>query len=270
METYDHVYLSPHFDDAVFSCGGAIHQQCQNGQAVLVVTFCAAMPDPGEPLSPLAERFHAWMGHPADVVAARRREDRAALAIVGAEGLWLDFKDCIYRGRSCEHLWHYTSIREVFGRIHPNERTLAEVMAVAVNERVSIGSKTTIYAPLGVGNHVDHQLTHCAAWVLHAQQGRLVLYEDYPYADPDRPHPIDESIASSPASTLAATAATLLAPRFVHLSEADLQAKIDGVRAYRSQLAMLFGEEAAIPSRLRTYASRHDPYRLAERFWIPG
>ena len=37
-----HVYLSPHLDDAVLSCGGAIHRAGAAGEAVLVITVFAA------------------------------------------------------------------------------------------------------------------------------------------------------------------------------------------------------------------------------------
>ena len=52
-----HVYLSPHLDDAVLSCGGMIHRQAQAGERVVVVTVCAGDPPPG-PLSDFARSLH--------------------------------------------------------------------------------------------------------------------------------------------------------------------------------------------------------------------
>ncbi|NUN97629.1 MAG: PIG-L family deacetylase [Candidatus Omnitrophica bacterium] len=93
FHSYPHIYLSPHYDDASLSCGGAIHLQAQAGQAVLVVTICAAPPPSGEPLSPFAQSLHRTWGNPADVIATREAEDRASLAILGADYLRLNFND---------------------------------------------------------------------------------------------------------------------------------------------------------------------------------
>ncbi len=60
---YDHVYLSPHLDDAALSCGGAIARHVAAGQRVLVVTICSAVPKARGSINPLADEFHgdwAW------------------------------------------------------------------------------------------------------------------------------------------------------------------------------------------------------------------
>ena len=45
----DHLYLSPHFDDAALSCGGQIATWTAAGQSVLVVTITG-----GDPLDALS------------------------------------------------------------------------------------------------------------------------------------------------------------------------------------------------------------------------
>jgi len=270
MKVYDHIYLSPHFDDASLSCGGAIHQQVRAGQAVLVVTICTAPPEVGSALSPFARQFHRAMGNAGDLVAMRRREDRAALDRLGAEIVWLDFQDAIYRGRTGEDEWYYTSCADIFGSIHPDERALSEAIAAAMGEKAPGGSQTTLYAPLTVGGHVDHQHAHQAAWRLRAQGWRVVFYEDYPYADPTYRLPFGEENTATLDLTLASLQAARLTPHVVRLSEEDVQAKIDSVRAYRSQVPVLFGDEATMAARLRAYARHVDGRGLAERYWVTG
>ena len=97
MRPFDHIYLSPHLDDAVLSCGGRIWQQARAGGRVLVVTVFASPPAPGAPLSPFARSLHARWGHPAGAVARRQEEDRAAVAILGAQAVHWPYADCIYR-----------------------------------------------------------------------------------------------------------------------------------------------------------------------------
>src|SRR5512138_416649 len=91
------VYLSPHFDDAVLSCGGLISDQLKSGLAVEVWTVCAGSPDPGLPLSTFAQGLHNRWGTGLEAVAARRVEDEAAIHRLGACSRYWNLPDCIYR-----------------------------------------------------------------------------------------------------------------------------------------------------------------------------
>jgi LmbE family N-acetylglucosaminyl deacetylase len=264
---YQHVYLSPHYDDVSLSCGGTVHRQTQAGEAVLVVTICAAPPQPGEPLSPLTQAMHARWGDPADVVATRRAEDQASVTVLGADFQRLGFKDCIYRGQPRAGEWYYNRNADIFGTIHPADKALSDEIARAVIELVS-KERTLIYAPLTVGHHVDHQLTHLAAWQLHQMGYTVSFYEDYPYADPEY-RPYDSNNSYPLQTTLATLQAADLQPELRFLSEANLAAKIDSIRAYASQLEMLFGDDAKMATRVRDYALQVGDGQLAERIWIP-
>src|SRR5687768_4362539 len=82
--------ISPHFDDAVFGCGDLL-AVCPG--AVVVTIFAGRPPAYG---TLTAWDAAAGFGEGDDVVAARREEDRAALAHVGATPAWLDFCDSQY------------------------------------------------------------------------------------------------------------------------------------------------------------------------------
>ena len=51
------IYISPHLDDAVLSCGGMIRQQVQQGERVQVWTVCAKE-NPYPQLSEFAQTLH--------------------------------------------------------------------------------------------------------------------------------------------------------------------------------------------------------------------
>ena len=263
-----HLYLSPHYDDAALSCGGTIHRQVGAGQAVLVVTLCAA-PPPVRAFSAYAETLHQKWGEPEDAVATRRQEDEAALAILGAEGYYLSLSDCIYRGAAPTGPWYYNSDPDIFGQVHPAELPLADTIAGAVAELIPQLEESLIYAPLGVGHHVDHQLTHKAAWQLRAQGYTVCFYEDYPYADPGYPFTtFGEGNRYNLAAALAEPRPARLRPQLYPLSEEDWQAKIKSVAAYPSQISSLFVNEAAMVTHLRNYALAIGQGTLAERFWL--
>ena len=85
------LFLSPHLDDAVFSCGELI----ASSQAPVVATLFAGRPPADAPHT----RWDATCGfRPGDdVVGARRAEDRDALALLDAEPVWLELCDAQYR-----------------------------------------------------------------------------------------------------------------------------------------------------------------------------
>ena len=258
MSRYRHVFLSPHLDDAVLSCGATIHRWTRAGEPVLVVTVFAAAPATGA-LSPLAESFHARWGLSGEAVATRRAENDAALAVLGAEGATLDFLDCIYRGGP--GAWHYGPPAAIFGEVAPGDEKLSEQIAGSLRALLAAQSEARVHAPLAVGNHVDHQIVHAAALRLRAEGWPVDFYEDYPYA---------QAIAARQPRSLERTVARAGAGWTFQLescSEENLAAKVRGIAAYVSQLEMLFGSAAAIAPRVRNYARRVGAGRLAERFW---
>jgi LmbE family N-acetylglucosaminyl deacetylase len=213
--------------------------------------------------------MHQKWGNLTDAVATRRQEDRNALVILGAEGRYLPFHDCIYRGASPAGPWYYNADTDLFGQLHPADLALADEIAQSVAELISKPEESLIYAPLGVGHHVDHQLTHTAAWELHAQGYAVLFYEDYPYVDPASPFThFGKRYRYNLAAALAEPRPAGLQPQLYPFSEDDLQAKIKSVAAYASQISSLFVDEAAIADNLRNYALSLSEGTLAERFWL--
>src|SRR5512144_3291706 len=92
------IYLSPHLDDAVFSAGGLIYEQTRAGLPVEIWTFMCGYP-PDSDVSPFAQLIHTQWGFASaeETIRMRRAEDQRAAAILGANTLYFDFLDCIYR-----------------------------------------------------------------------------------------------------------------------------------------------------------------------------
>jgi LmbE family N-acetylglucosaminyl deacetylase len=88
----------------------------------------------------------------------------------------------------------------------------------------------------------------------------VVFYEDYPYAQ--RPGQLDRA--------LEARGARSWTPRLTFLTEEDLTARIEAIRAYRSQVPNLFGREAFVADLVRFYANQAGGGRPAERAWLPS
>jgi LmbE family N-acetylglucosaminyl deacetylase len=255
---YAHVYLSPHLDDAVLSCGGLIHQQASVGQPPLVITLFSGRPPADAELSAFARSQHMRWGNPEDVFSVRWSEDRAALSVLGADYLRLNYLDCIYRGKDHgdESAWFYASEQALFGSVHPAEHGLPAQLAHALTEFMPGGDGVTLYAPLTVGNHVDHQLAFSAAIILREQGWGVQFYEDYPYAETE----------GARSAALIARGGEHWQSRVISLGEDDLAAKIEAIACYASQLGVLFGGAEAMSDQVRGYASRLG----GEWLWAPS
>jgi LmbE family N-acetylglucosaminyl deacetylase len=219
-------------------------------------------------LSSYAKAMHRRWGNPADAIATRRAEDQKSMEILGASFRLLNYNDCIYRGASARGGWYYNSDADIFGQIHPTDSALITDIADSIFEVISDDPGVTIYAPLTVGHHVDHQLTQAAARQLQRQGYAVAFYEDYPYADPNYP-PFGSDNPHGLQATLAAQQLDGLLPQIRRLSEADLKAKIESIRAYTSQLPILFDSDKTMIAQVRNYVLHVGKGKPAERIWVP-
>lgn len=226
----DALYLSPHFDDVVFSCGGQIYDRTRQGQRVVVVTICAA-PPPGE-LSPFAASPHARWQASGRSEFDRAAEDRAALAVIGADSVHLDIGDCICR-RSPTGEWLYASEEAIFGELSAQEFSLVETIIGKLAAFQPLASGLEILAPFGIGGHVDHRLTHRLGRQIEKGWGhRVRYYADYPYA------------------------AKIAGGGPIPVSEAGRKAKIAATRAYISQLSTFWEQDAKMAEEVGNWVER--------------
>jgi LmbE family N-acetylglucosaminyl deacetylase len=240
--------LSPHLDDAALSVGGALAGWADAGESPAVVTVCAGQP--AGPLTDFARFQHARWGDPADLVAARRAEDQQALALLGARPVWLDVPDCIYRGD------RYATEAGLFGPIAPDEGPLVEAIAGTVAALWSATARATVVAPLGIGNHVDHQLTRAAADRLAARGVPLLWYEDFPYVVRPGGETQRRALTDGWRPVL-----TPIGP--------TVERKVAAIAAYASQVPVLFGTAADMAAAVRAYAGATGGDGPAERLWRP-
>ena len=295
-ETWDHIVISPHLDDAALSCGGLLAAWTARGESVLAVTLLTHGLPPDR-LPPHLRRLHAaWGDADGDPYAARRAEDAAALGALGVAHRHLGGLGALYRQDRAGHSL-YRGLGYFGPPVRADLRLLAHFHHVLAELRRAHPA-ATIYAPLGIGGHVDHCLTHQAARRI---GGPVAFYEDMPYAllgnlTPLVMHPLARLTRHAPGLSafsggtihpllarlqtrpgpLAGPGLTLRAQRPPDglrwqstFEIIDLGAKLAAALAYRSQLGMLFGTEADARQALTHYAARVTPESgtYAERLW---
>lgn len=251
-----HLFLSPHLDDAVLSCGGTIGRLTRSGEAVLVLTVFAG--DPAPPYSRLARRLHRQWGDPPQPVRLRRAEDAAANARLGAVPSYEDLPDSIYR-RDRQGAWMYTGNASLMGALpHPDDEWIPHYLAARV-EATRRPEDGQVYAPLGVGGHVDHMLTFRAAQILIERGYTVSFYEDFPYVF--RKARYRQRLAEMEGWT----------PTVVAFDEQLLLAKVDAFSYYRSQILALFQRTDGLDLPFREWATAvsNSHTSAGERYWHP-
>jgi LmbE family N-acetylglucosaminyl deacetylase len=264
----DWIYLSPHLDDAAFSCGGLIWEQAQAsaaaqsgvaaqasvaaragiaaGEKVAIWTICAG--DPPGRLSSLAETLHARWGIPSnsggEAIARRREEDLRACRLLGATPRHFPIPDCIYRFREGAPL--YDSEEALFGELNPAETGLVEELSVWLAQIVPPGAN--LVCPLTLGGHVDHRLVRRAVEKL----GRdLWYYADYPYVVREGAQ-LDDLTAN-------------LRSVLFQVSKEGRRAWEQAVATYASQISSFWENTAAMRDSLRAYLKEQGGVRLWRR-----
>src|SRR5215212_6494588 len=227
-----HLFLSPHYDDVPLSAGATVRLLADHGRVPETLVVFGSEPDRDRPLSAFAEAMHERWGLSAnEVIASRQAEEAGAAAVLGAQTRVLPFRDAIYRGD------YYQSNGDLFGSPATEEASLPTEIASSPDLTDPPDDAVRIYAPLGVGKHVDHQIVHLAAQELAARGWDVWFYEDIPYAL--RPMALDARLAE-----LGAT--TRLEPASRVPTKSTWEQKIDAILRYPSQLETVFLEYVGV------------------------
>ncbi len=245
MEQYDFIYLSPHLDDVILSCGAQIFQHVSIGRSVMIVTVMAGDP-PDYPLSDYAQALHQRWQIVSKSVASRRDEDQTACAVVGAEYHHWNIPDCIYRRNPKSGYSLYSSDDDIFSAIDPIENHLISRIQDLI---VSLPKHHRLIAPLSIGNHVDHQLVRKAAERA-GGKSHLIYYEDYPY------------ITNTDDKEIALLTGSHWKIETITVAKRAIWAKIEAISCYRSQISTFFSDIQDISYEVTTHTDQEGGEKL--------
>jgi LmbE family N-acetylglucosaminyl deacetylase len=258
-----HLFLSPHLDDAVLSCGGTIHQLVQRGERVVILTVMAGEPPDDLPDTPLLQAVKARWGDWHSLVSARRKEDAQAARRLGARVVHLPLLECLFRTARCgdgSRAALYPQDTSPFEEYMNADDTRVLLLELKSPVREDV---ITIYAPLCADHHIDHRLVRDWALVLTGAKNAptLKFYEEYPS--------IQNKMALShillfyrrqmPALSLQRTATML--------TDTDVEAKIRALRCYQSHIGILWQSPDVMERSVRDYLQFCGEGIPAERFW---
>lgn len=148
------LFLSPHLDDAVFSCAGMIQQIIAAGNTVVVASVFTTGSSSHE---------------------GRWAEDLAAAAQLGFQTRHLHVLDAPFRSPA------YQSFSDILYGWHEADKATSQAVVAHFQALEEDYQPSKVFAPLAAGTHVDHRIVHQAAREL-GWADRVCFYEDRPYA----------------------------------------------------------------------------------------
>jgi LmbE family N-acetylglucosaminyl deacetylase len=201
-----------------------------------------------------------------DLIARRRMEDERFAFFAEASVVFLDLPDAVFRG--------YEGDEELLGAPRPDDESPLEVLR---REIVRLEPQT-VYFPLGIGGHVDHQLCRDAGvallgearrWVMPGPEyaGIVTFYEDFPYAWWNGFNRLEDL----PPSALAGVPAGVsIAPQYADIGD-QIERKITGIALYASQVERMFDGRRGMAEAVRGFGSKVAALGgmtgFAERYW---
>jgi LmbE family N-acetylglucosaminyl deacetylase len=201
-----------------------------------------------------------------EIVAARRVEDERFAYFAEASVVFLDLPDAVFRG--------YEGDEQLLGPVREDDDAPVSIL----RREIARLEPSYVYFPLGVGNHVDHQLCRDAgvsllaepqSWVMPGPDwpGRVVFYEDFPYAYWSGFQALEEL----PAGALDGIPAGIgLTPHYADIAD-QLERKVRGIAMYESQIDRLFGGQREMADAVRKHAQSVGTVGRvgapAERYW---
>jgi LmbE family N-acetylglucosaminyl deacetylase len=255
LPTAQHIYIGAHLDDIILSCAGTITQQAAKGESVAALTVFAGSPEETPETALVQELHQRWREafdtdtSRIDINAVRRGEDILAFATIshGIEVVHHTLTDCIYRLHPQTGEPLYASEVGIFGAVHPADPALDDLSAAP-----QVPDETTLYIPLAVGNHVDHQIIRQSVEGWGLPTDRLTYYEDFPYV-------MGEGELEKAIDMADGWEATVNA-----MADDTLQVKKDAVLQYVSQISTFWQSSDELVAMLL----EHNQHTGGERFWV--
>ncbi|WP_193560476.1 PIG-L deacetylase family protein [Dankookia rubra] len=237
--------ISPHLDDAAFSCGGTLARLARMGWAVTVCTaFTQSVPRPTG--FALDCQLDKGLGPEVDYMALRRAEDAAACALLGAAPQWLDLPEAPHRG--------YGDARALFAPPRPADGIAAPLTRALIS--MLDAGPDLVLAPQAVGGHVDHVVLVRALSAVLPTDLPVLWWTDFPYSAKPQSHPARPFAAEMAAWPDVAV-------------EGDAETRHRACSAYGTQLGFQFGGEAGLRQALAE-AGAVERFRAQGRALLPS
>lgn len=222
------LYISPHYDDAIYSNGGLIQLLKKSRKKISILTVFTK------------SKWAPYVVNVDDINSLRRTENDIACERLKCNTIDLDFPDSSARGYK-SHLVSRSNCRN--DKIFPS-------VSKSLKRTIEKHNPDCIFLPLGIGNHIDHLMVQES--IIKNFSINCYLYEELPYVSWYELEYISwkiEKLLNSASEELILN----ISPHF--------EQKLKLMQIYKSQT----GEEELFAA--RWHASRINKGQFVERIW---
>lgn len=173
------IFISPHFDDTVLSCGQLVLDLRKMGKKVSVITvFTEAS---AKTVSPQAKSFLAKCGYEIakKLFKDRKKEDLQVAKYLGINVKHLGFTDAAWRCDAKGRPVYHSGKSQFSSKISKQDKALMMKVSVSLENLINKQKgRYLILAPLSVGGHADHVIIQKIVSKLNCPK---LFWEDFPY-----------------------------------------------------------------------------------------
>lgn len=252
-----YLFLSPHLDDAILSCGAYIYKLVQKNYKVIIATVFSGSIE-SKYLSPAARRFNRACKLGDDAMHVRRLEDENVSRFIKAQCIHLNLHECLYRrNKYGQHI--YLRDYDIFNTDINIEKDTINKVILTLSNRFKLTDFERIYIPLGIGRHVDHLILRQAVETLCTQIlgniKKINYYEDIPYVCDNRDVRWRTELTKG------------LEYYSYNISKKQYNIYLDAIFLYKSQMHVLWNNKAQMIRQLTKHYRNGRGKKLTGRFW---
>lgn len=215
---YDLIFVSPHLDDAVLSCGGLICKSINDNKKVLVVTVFTKSDKNNQ-------------------VEFKKRinEDMEALNVLGCNGLNLNFLEGSFRYKKCDY-------KSLLNKNELYENLLIKKIGKEINKLIKLKLKPEgcLYFPMSVGGHIDHKIIRKIGENI-KEKYKISFWEDFPYC-----------LYIRPPNCLFDLQKKFVLNEIINILD-FVEYKKNGIECYKTQIKLLFRRKPMFLSTRENY-----------------
>lgn len=240
----ENVFISPHLDDAVLSCGELLKQLILERENVSVITIFTGYPAANE-LSSAAKKYHSNCLLGDDAMDVRKVEDQKAMKFLGCNYKHLNYYECLYRKTSAG-AYIYPNLDDIYHLDFDNEKTIFR--AICTEMKKICKNISNVYVPYGLGNHADHLLMRRVFDSIKKYiNGKVYYYEEIPYLCYYYQNGGSSDFEND------------LLPEIFHCSEESWRAKLKAIEYYKSQLHIMWNSDEERKNQLLYVSKKYTP-----------
>lgn len=171
-----YIFISPHLDDAILSCGNLIYDLKNNNKKIIIVTIFTKA---SKVVSQQAKEFlnQSRYENANKLFEDRKIDDLKVCKFLGVRAVHMGFIDAAWRHYN-RKLIYRSNERQYSGRISYKDKDLIKELTRKLNRMIDNNNKILLLSPLGIGNHIDHLIVNN---IVNKIKIDKIFWEDFPY-----------------------------------------------------------------------------------------